>query len=182
MAHPPLHWHPFCQKVMLCWYQGKGIWQRRSYAKYLGNFKTSENSFTQSAHLSGYVGQSASTSIRTATCKIHSRAQRRTGRDVIATHHDPREDFWKQDFLHCYMLISCSLKSFWQRLLAQVGRRILKRLERTNLYNIYNHEKFIYVYILYLYIYICTCPFRCSSIGKEMTWIWDFHGFSGESQ
>lgn len=195
MAHPPLHWHPFCQKVMLCWYQGKGIWQRRSYAKYLGNFKTSENSFTQSAHLSGYVGQSASTSIRTATCKIHSRAQRRTGRDVIATHHDPREDFWKQDFLHCYMLISCSLKSFWQRLLAQVGRRILKRLERTNLYNIYNHEKFIYVYILYLYIYLYMSISRdtqttCNNSLLQLHWqrndldlgfSWIFRGISVET-
>ena len=149
-------------------------------------FQNSENSFTQSAHLSGYVGQSASTSIRTATCKIHSRAQRRTGRDVIATHHDPRGGVGKLDFLHCYMLISCSLKSCWQRLLVQVGRRILKRLERTNLYNIYNHVS------LYLYIHIYIYPFPqipklpatlhcCSSVGKEMTWIRIFMDFPGMS-
>ena len=93
------------------------------------------------------------------------------------------------------MLKSCSLKSCWQRLLVQVGRRILKRLERTNPYNIYNHEKFIYVYVYityYIYIYIYTCPFPgipklpatihcCSYIGKEMTWIRIFTDFPGMS-
>ena len=103
-------------------------------------------------------------------------------------------DVGKLDFLHCYMLISCSLKLFWQRLLVQVGRRILKRLERTNLYNIYNHEKFIYVYvyiryILYLYIYIYMSISRdtqttCNNSLLQLHWQrndldQDFHGFSG---